>query len=609
MHNNENKNDLAADQTRTPEQTLALWRQARFGMFIHWGIYSATEGYWNGKETSGICEWIQLRERIPLSDYSQYAEKLTMEKFDAEFITELAKEAGMKYIVPTTKHHDGFAMYGSKVSDYNIVKMGASHRDPFEEISAAARRNGMLLGAYYSQAHDWEDPNGYGNNWDYNPDEKEFNKYFEGKCKGQVKEILTGYGDIDLIWFDVPQGITVEQSKDLKRFVQKLQPGCLVSGRISRQVGIGDYGSLGDNQIPAGKMEGDWETPVTLNDTWGYKSGDSNWKSPDAVIHILVRLMSKGVNCLLNIGPKANGEVPEESVGILKNVGRWMSVNGEAVYKTSASPFPAAFDWGYASAKENVIYLYVVKWRDKIEIGGLRNKVEKAYILGRPKEPLAIDDFHDISADMHTLCVHLPASPPCEYINVIRLELCGNPDIIQNIIQQPDGGIRLPAYLSDISGESVHTATAKKHSDAAVEAENHSAVSDAPICVDSAGVVSNWFVAEGSLRWVFKVYRPGGFKVKLLTLSKKYKKWVGGHKVRVECDGKVISAVLYKNEKQLNSGGFDCYEEAESLIGRVYLPSAGNYEITLFADEINAADEAGLAVSELTLTPDGAKLR
>jgi alpha-L-fucosidase len=270
----------------------------------------------------------------------------------------------MKYIVITSKHHDGFAMYHSKVSKFNIVDATPFKRDPLKELAAAAQKAGIKLCFYYSQTQDWHEPDAVGNDWDF-PDEskKNFAKYLEEKVKPQVREILTNYGPIGLIWFDTPRNMTKAQSQELVDLVHSIQPDCLVSGRVGN--GVGDYDSAGDNQISVGKIRRDWETPVTMNDTWGFKKDDVNWKPTSILIRQMVQVASRGGNYLLNIGPTAEGTVPKPSVERLNEVGNWIKVNSDAVYGTGPSPFPYELPWGIITTKPGKIYLHVFEWPQK----------------------------------------------------------------------------------------------------------------------------------------------------------------------------------------------------------------------------------------------------
>ncbi|MGI8744767.1 MAG: alpha-L-fucosidase [Bryobacteraceae bacterium] len=333
---------LVSDTSSSEEQRqkrLQWWREAKFGMFIHWGLYAVPAGQWKGQPVKGIGEWIMNRAKIPAGEYEQLAKQFNPVKFSADEWVGIAQSAGMKYIVITAKHHDGFAMFGSKVSKYNIVDATPFHRDPMKELAASCQRAGIKLCFYYSQTQDWHEPDAVGNTWDF-PDEskKNFNKYFEEKVKPQVRELLSNYGPIGLIWFDTPRNISPEQSKELADLVHKLQPQCLVSGRVGH--GAGDYDSGGDNQISVGKVNREWETPVTMNDTWGYKKDDRNWKTPAVLIHQLAQTVSRGGNYLLNAGPTSEGLIPQPSIERLAAVGRWMKVNGESIYGSGPVRFP-----------------------------------------------------------------------------------------------------------------------------------------------------------------------------------------------------------------------------------------------------------------------------
>lgn len=312
------------------------FKQAKFGMMIHWGLYSLPAGEWRGKRMEDIGEWAQQYFRIPNAEYHKLAGIFNPILFDAEEWVKLAKDAGMQYMVFTAKHHEGFAMYHSKVSKFNIVDATPFGRDVMAELAEACYKHGMKLGLYYSQEIDWSEPNGGGyhlgktwcgdkaywtNNWDY-PDDahKNYSQCFEDKIKPQVKEILTGYGDLCLIWFDTPGVITPAQSDELYDLVKKYQPDCLVNSRIGN--GRGDYISAGDNEIPEDdKGEILFETPATLNDTWGYKSFDNNWKDAGKVKEIKKHLNARGINYLLNVGPDYLGRIPGPAVDILREVG------------------------------------------------------------------------------------------------------------------------------------------------------------------------------------------------------------------------------------------------------------------------------------------------
>ena len=316
------------------------FKSAKFGMMIHWGLYSLPAGEWKGARMPYIGEWVQQYFRIPNAEYHALAPAFNPILFNADEWVQLAVDAGMKYMVITSKHHDGFAMYHSKVGKLNIVDATPIKRDVIGELAEACRKHGIKFGLYYSQDLDWSEPNGGGytrgktwgrgsagwtNDWDFPDNEnKNYTQCYEAKIKPQVKEILTQYGDLCLIWFDTPTTLSLEQSKELADMVHKYQPNCLVNSRIGN--GMGDYRSMGDNEIPDETMpEGLFESACTINDTWGYKSFDNNWKSADRIIELKEHLNARGLNYLLNVGPDYLGRIPAPSVEVLRQVGQRLS--------------------------------------------------------------------------------------------------------------------------------------------------------------------------------------------------------------------------------------------------------------------------------------------
>jgi len=311
------------------------FKQAKFGMMVHWGLYSLPAGEWKGRRMPFVGEWAQSYFRIPNAEYGALTDAFNPILFDADAWVELALAAGMQYLVVTSKHHDGFAMYRSHVDSYNIVDATPFKRDVIGELAEACCKHGLKLGLYYSQELDWHEPHGGGyrsgrtncgcmswtNDWDFpDNDSKDFTHCFEGKIKPQVEEILQNYGELCLIWFDTPGVITPEQSTKLFQLVKKHQPECLVNTRIGN--GLGDYRSMGDNEVPDTFFGEELvETAATLNDTWGYKSFDQNWKPAEEVLRIKNHLNERGVNYLLNVGPDALGRIPAPSVEILQKVG------------------------------------------------------------------------------------------------------------------------------------------------------------------------------------------------------------------------------------------------------------------------------------------------
>lgn len=354
---------LEPDRAQRPEARtdprLDWWRAAKFGLFIHWGLYAITAGAWKGREIPGIGEWIMQRAEIPVAEYEQLATQFNPVGFDAATWVALAKAAGMQYMVITSKHHDGFCLFHSAQTDYSLADGTPFGRDALKELAAECAKQGLRLGFYYSQTQDWHHPDGDGNDWDFDPSQKNFDDYVDNYVKPQVRELLTHYGPISIIWFDTPKGISREQSQSLLDLVHAIQPECLVCGRLGN--GLGDYASVGDNRIPGELMEMDWETPATINDTWGFKANDHNWKSSTELIRKLVDIVSKGGNYLLNVGPTAEGLIPQPSVERLQEIGRWLAVNGESVYDTRPGPIQGLPNLR-TTRRGETIYLHLFEW-------------------------------------------------------------------------------------------------------------------------------------------------------------------------------------------------------------------------------------------------------
>lgn len=570
----------------TPPASIQWWREARFGMFIHWGLYAQPAGTWKGKQIPSIGEWIMYNAKVPIAEYEQLARTFNPVKFNAEEWVQIAKRAGMKYLVITSKHHDGFALFHSPSNPYNIVDATPFKRDVMKELAAACQRHGVRLCFYYSQAQDWHAPGGAGH-WDevdggwWKPKvtPEAFARYLEEKVKPQVRELLTQYGPIGLIWFDTPVAITREQSLELRRLVHELQPDCLVSGRVGHDVG--DYGSLGDNQIPYGPVRGDWETPATLNDTWGYKSYDHNWKSVGDLLGLLTELASKGVNYLLNVGPTGEGEIPAPSVERLAAIGQWMDVNGEAIYGTSQSPFPHEFGWGRVTSKGNRLYLLISSWSTQFALTGVRNQVRKAYLLAAPGKALKVCQSHDPTTDFHALSITLPGKQPDPHFSVVVLELDGAPQVEPLPCQQPDGGVLLPIHLATVRGPAGNRTPA----------------------LTRGGLMQDWKSTEDALRWSFKAGKAGDYEVRLVLGSPHWERKVAsGHRVTVTVGDAVLRGVVTSDE-EIKGPRTTHFWLAATRLGRVRLSQAGVLNLELRADEIAAGVSEGLALLSVELVP------
>jgi alpha-L-fucosidase len=400
------------------ENRMNGWRDSKFGLFIHWGLYALLAGEYQGKRTDNIAEWIMHDLGIPVEEYEKLAARFNPDNFDADRIVRLARDAGMKYVVFTSKHHEGFAMYRPKADRYNAANATPWGRDPARELREACDRYGLKLCFYYSQAQDWHHPDGIEEGV---PDEgKNFRNYLDQKCIPQITELLTEYGEVGLIWFDTPISMTREQSEELKALVRRLQPNCLISGRIGN--GLGDYMTTGDNFIPLLPYPGDFEVPATINDTWGFSRFDQRWKSPEKLIRNLVKVVSRGGNFLLNIGPDAAGCVPEASERVLSVIGGFLSRCGESIYGTRPVPaYPYDIDWGYFTSRPGKLYLHVFEQLPDVYLLNMANTPKRAYLLSDGRE-LTLKERVTCEGD-HSWRILWPGEQPKDIDTVICVEI------------------------------------------------------------------------------------------------------------------------------------------------------------------------------------------
>lgn len=500
----ETNNPYLSETPAQHDARMQWFREARFGMFIHWGLYSQAAGSWDGVPTSGAGEWIMNDKQIPVSQYSKLVPQFNPVKFDARAWVRTAKAAGMKYIVITSKHHEGFAMFPSTLTDW-CIKSTPFHRDPLKELSEACQTEGIKFCFYYS-IMDWHHPDYLPKkSWNdrANPD-PDFDRYV-AFMKGQLKELLTGYGPIGLLWFDGnwENSWNYDRGADLYQYIRGIQPNLIVnnrvgqdrngvSGTMSGQQRVGDYGTP-EQTIPAnGFGPGvDWETCMTMNDTWGFKQQDDHWKSTEMLIHNLVDIASKGGNYLLNVGPTGEGLIPAASVQRLQEIGRWMDVNGDAIYATTAGPFDHQPAWGRCTQKVQdgnvTLYLHVFNWpaSGKLLVGGLMTAPKSAALL--------VDSGTELKTETGDLgtTVYLPSAAPDPISSTVVLKFDGAPKVTSvPIYANDDGSVTLPASLAHLHGSTLQYESGGSH--------------------DNIGY---WTNPQDWADWDFAVKQPGKFSV------------------------------------------------------------------------------------------------
>lgn len=442
-HNNDsnlviNSNSDALDKT---ENHLENWQDMKFGLFIHWGVYSIPAGIWEGKQIEKLGEQIMRHADISIPEYEALAKQFNPVNFDADAIVKLAKQAGMKYVILTSKHHDGFAMFKSEATNYNIVDYTPYKKDILKELAEACKTNGLKLGLYYSTP-----------DWHFNGKEQERNPS-DGKLSvfgkvskenedfqiAQLKELLTNYGEIVELFFDMGEP-TLEQSKRFRETVKELQPNCLINGRVMNDQG--DFITMPDNHLPDVPIYNvAWETPGTFYHTWGYKSWVKGIPLKEQIkkqIRNLSKITCMGGNYLLNIGPKSDGTIVDYETEVLKGVGEWTEINKEAIFNTEVNPFKT-LKWGYSSVKpiENKLYFHIFDWpvSGELMIPGLQNNITRAYHLNDETQ----SNLSTSTAGLDKI-INVGSSASDKDLSVIVVEYEGDLSIVNPVISPNKNG-------------------------------------------------------------------------------------------------------------------------------------------------------------------------
>ena len=504
--------DFTKESPAERDARMGWFRDARFGMFIHWGVYSVPAGEFvstkdgQSKTNKGLGEWYLEESKMPVSEYEKFAAQFNPVKFDAKAWARIAKNAGMKYMVITSKHHDGFGMFRSELTDW-CIKSTPFPRDPLKELAAACKDEDITFCLYHS-IMDWHHPDwGTRRKWnDKVPATPPNMDRYTDYMKGQLKELLTGYGPIGIVWFDGEweSPWTHDRGVDLYNYCRSLQPNTIVNNRVGKGragmngmdkgQGVGDYGTP-EQEIPAtGFGAGvDWESCMTMNGHWGYNKNDQNWKSAKNLIQNLINCASKGGNYLLNVGPTGEGLIPGPSIERLAEMGAWMKANGEAIYGTTASPFKK-LPWGKCTQKPGKLYLHVFNWpKDGMLNVPIDNKITKAYLLAKPEQGLKLAVEKTVPGAGATIVV--PAEAPDANATVIVLEIDGAPQVVAStptLKQAADGTLTLKATDAEITGN------------AKLEAKSGNEQN-----------IGSWTSTHDFVEWTVNVTKPGTFDVEL----------------------------------------------------------------------------------------------
>lgn len=587
---------------KTRDQRLAWWREARFGMFIHWGVYSGLGNEFHGRQGGGYAEHIQRVLKIPIPVYrKEVAGTFDPTNFNADAWVSLAKQAGMGYIVITAKHHDGFAMWPTKVNDYNIMDATPWKHDPMKDLKAACQRQGIRFGFYYSQAFDWGAKDGAGNDWDYdNPGGdkllggKEWwktrpeymahaRKYVDEKAIPQLLELIRMY-DPDILWFDTSSKLPPSENLRIMKAVRQASPRVVISGRLVS--GWGDYDDTTDRPAEFPPHKGDWEAIPTTDESYGWNKFDNSHKPPSHFIQLLAKASARGGNVLLNIGPMGDGNIDPKDVAILKGIGDWWRVNGNSIRGTMRTPLPVQ-TWGESTRKGDTLYLHVFRWpiNGQLVVGGLKKSTDKELMFASKMAPTAEEEklgyqktFNITRLNPLDISIEVPKAPLDKVDSVIVLSWYGNIQTDTNRLLQPSFPVEtLRAFDGELHG-GLRFGPGKKTDD----------------------IVMNWKKTDQFITWPVRLNQSTNYEV---IVNYDADADSAGNTFTVEFTRLEQSTIQMKSETV--SGVVKAGKQQTEIVGRVscqYLPQE-NFQIEIRAGEIKNGELFRLRSLELKPVP------